>query len=157
MILYLDTSSLVKLYIEEPHSDLVLSWAGAAEASATSRVAYPEALSAFSRRFNRGDLTDQEMALACESLARQWPAFVLLPVDERKAGELVLDHLLRGFDAVHLAAALDLRRCFPSEDVVFSSFDSALLKAARSEGLSTLHLTIQEGLVMEDTAPYVWW
>ena len=150
MILYLDTSSLVKLYVEETHSDLVQNWAGAAEALATSRVAYPEALSAFSRRFHKGDLTDEEMDLACESLRSEWPAFVLLPVDERQAGRFVLDHLLRGFDAVHLAAAQDLAQRFPSEDIIFSSFDSALLKAARSEGLSTLHLTVREGLVMED-------
>jgi predicted nucleic acid-binding protein len=152
LILYLDTSSLVKLYIAEAHSALVQDWVEEAEAVATSRVAYPEALSAFSRRLNRGDLTITEMDLACELLAGEWPAFVLLPVHERQAGRLVLDHLLRGFDAVHLAAALDLWRSFPSEEVVFSSFDGALLRAARSEGLSTLHLTIQEGFVMEESS-----
>lgn len=150
MILYLDTSSLVKLYVAEAYSELVQDWVEEAAAVATSQVAYPEALSAFSRRLNRGDLTIDEMDLACELLAGEWSAYVLLPVQERKAGGLVLDHLLRGFDAVHLAAALDLWRSFPSEEVVFSSFDGALLKAARSEGLSTLHLTVQEGFVMEE-------
>lgn len=151
MILYLDTSSLVKLYVEEDGSDVVREWVEEAEAVATSRVTYPEALSAFTRRWNRGDLTDEEMSLARESLAGDWPIFILLPVDERRAGGLVIEHLLRGFDAVHLAAAKDLSELFPAEEVVFSAFDGALLRAARSEGLSTLHPAVREGFVMEDS------
>jgi uncharacterized protein len=139
VILYVDTSSLVKLYIEEAHSDLVREWAAEAEAVATSRVAYPEALSAFARRWNRGDLSDEELGLARESLDADWTAFLLLPLRERRAGELAVEHLLRGFDAVHLAAALDLFDQFRSTDLVFSSFDSALLKSAQTAGLSTLH------------------
>lgn len=155
MILYLDTSSLAKLYLEEDYSDLVRDWVEEAEAVATSRIAYPEALSAFVRRWNRGDLTNEEMSLARESFAGEWPIFVLLPVNERRAGGLVIEYLLRGFDAVHLAAAQDLSKSFPSEEIVFSSFDGALLRAARSEGLSTLHLTVQEGFVMEEWDPYI--
>ncbi|HKH43966.1 MAG TPA: type II toxin-antitoxin system VapC family toxin [Thermoanaerobaculia bacterium] len=151
MILYLDTSSLVKLYVDEDFSEIVREWVEAAEAVATSRVTYPEALSAFTRRWNRGDLTDEEMSLARESFAGDWPMFVLLPVNERRAGGLVLEHLLRGFDAIHLAAAEDLAERFPAEEVVFSSFDAALLRAARTEGLSTLHPTVLGGFVMEDS------
>ncbi len=151
MILYLDTSSLVKLYVDEDCSEIVREWVEEAEAVATSRVTYPEALSAFTRRWNRGDLTDEEMSLARESFAGDWPVFILLPVHERRAGGFVIEHLLRGFDAVHLAAAKDLSELFPSEEVVFSSFDAALLRAARSEGLSTLHPTVREGFVMEDS------
>jgi uncharacterized protein len=154
VILYLDTSSLVKLYVDEDCSDVVREWVEEAEAVATSRVTYPEALSAFARRWNRGDLTDEEMSLARESFAGDWPIFVLLPVDERRAGGLVIEHLLRGFDAVHLAAARDLSERFSSEDVVFSSFDAALLRAARAEGLSILHPKVREGFVMENSDLY---
>jgi uncharacterized protein len=149
VILYLDTSSLVKLYLEEAHSDVVREWAEVAEAVATSRVAYPEALSAFARRWDHGDLSNDGLDLAHEALDADWPAFLLLPLDERRAGALAREHLLRGFDAVHLAAALDLFDRFPAEDVVFSTFDTALLRAAHAAGLSTLHPTVQEGLVME--------
>jgi predicted nucleic acid-binding protein len=154
LILYLGTSSLVKLYVDEEGSEIVREWVEEAEVVATSRVTYPEALSAFARRWNRGDLTDDEMSLARESFAGDWPIFVLLPVNERRAGGLVIEHLLRGFDAVHLAAAQDLLAQFPSEEVVFSSFDGALLRAARTEGLSTLHATVREGFVMEESIPY---
>jgi predicted nucleic acid-binding protein len=151
VILYLDTSSLAKLYLDEAHSDLLRDWVEMLGVVATSLVAYPETLSAFSRRWNRGELTDEGMARACESFAGDWPAFILVPVNERRAGDLVLDHCLRGFDSVHLAAAWDLIDRFPSEDVVFSSFDAALLKAAHGSGFSILHPMVREGYVMEKT------
>ena len=75
MILYLDTSSLAKLYLEEDYSDLVRDWVEEAEAVATSRIAYPEALSAFVRRWNRGDLTDEEMSLAPGIVRRRMADF----------------------------------------------------------------------------------
>ncbi len=154
MILYLDTSSLVKLYLDEVGSAVVREWVEEAEAVATSRVAYPEALSAFARRWNRGDLTDEEMSLARESFAGDWPIFIHLPLHERRAGGLVVAHLLRGFDAVHLAAAQELAERFPAEEIVFSTFDGPLLRAARSEGLSTLHPVDREGYVMEEPDLY---
>jgi predicted nucleic acid-binding protein len=155
VILYLDTSSLVKLYLDEAHSDLMTEWAKGIGSVATSRVAYPEALSAFSRRWNRGDLTSEQWGLACESLAREWPTFFLIPLNELRAGAFVTEHLLRGFDAVHLAAACDLADRFPAEDIVFSSFDANLLEAARASGLLILHPVIRDGLVM-DSSGFPW-
>jgi len=154
LILYLDTSSLVKLYVDEEGSEAVREWVEEAEALATSRVAFPEALSAFTRRWNRGDLTDEEMSLARESFTADWPIFVPLPLNERRAGGLVLEHGLRGFDAVHLAAALDLAARFPAEEIVFSAFDRHLRGAARTTGLSTLYTSVREGFVMEEEALY---
>jgi predicted nucleic acid-binding protein len=150
VILYLDTSSLVKLYLDEAHSRVVRDWAEAAEAVATARIAYPETLSAFIRRWSQGDLRDDELELARESLDASWPTLILLPLNERRAGALVVDHFLRGFDAVHLAAAHDLFGSFRQEDVVFSSFDNALLRAAGATGLSFLHPGISSGFVMEE-------
>lgn len=138
MILYLDTSSLVKIYLEEPGSNLVREWAEAAEGIATSRVAYPEALSAFTRRREEGDLDSKAFDLVQESLRNDWTDFVLLPLNERRAGALVVRQLLRGFDAIHLAAALDLKDQIRGDGVVFSTFDRKLLRAARAEGIDSL-------------------
>jgi predicted nucleic acid-binding protein len=138
VILYLDSSSLVKIYLEEAESDLVREWMGVAEAVATSRVAYPEVLSAFTRRKEQGDFDLQAFELLQESLASDWASFVLLPVQERRAGALVVKHVLRGFDAVHLAAVSALRETLTGDSVLFSSFDGRLLRAARKEGISVL-------------------
>ena len=144
MILYLDTSSLVKIYLEEPRSDLVREWVDAAEMIATSRVAFPEALSAFARRKQRGDLDPQAFDLVRETMESDWPKLILLPLKERKAGDLAVKHLLRGFDAVHLAAASELRELLKSEGVVFSSFDNKLLGAARAEGIPLLVPSVED-------------
>ncbi len=138
MILYLDSSSLVKIYIEEVHSDLVREWVVAAEAVATSRVSYPEALSAFARRKEQGDLDSATLELLQETLDSDWSSFVLMPVKERRAGDFAVRHLLRGFDAVHLAAVAELRATLPADYVVFSSFDNKLVKAAGTEGIPLL-------------------
>jgi uncharacterized protein len=138
LILYLDTSSLVKLYLEEEHSDRVWEWTEAADGLATSQVALPEALSALARRAANGDLQRADLPKVHASLERDWSDFVVLPVEERRAGALALQHRLRGFDAVHLAAALSLRDLVGGDDVGFSAFDGKLLTAAREQGLSCL-------------------
>ncbi len=138
MILYADTSSLVKLYLEEDHSDSMRELVAAAEAVATSRVAYAEALSAFARRRQEGDLSDDDFDLVCETFDSQWPRLVLMPVKERPAGRLAVQHLLRGFDAIHLAAAVDLIGKVTPEGILFSSFDGRLLRAARAAGFSSV-------------------
>jgi uncharacterized protein with PIN domain len=51
MVLYLDTSSLVKLYVEEKDSSRVANLVGSSNVTATSLVAYAEARAAFARRF----------------------------------------------------------------------------------------------------------
>ena len=60
MFLYLDTSSLVKLFIEERHSDRVREWLDAVDVVLTCRVAYAEAASAFSRRRREGGITQAD-------------------------------------------------------------------------------------------------
>jgi predicted nucleic acid-binding protein len=154
MILYLDTSSLVKVYVKEVHSDLVREWFKAAKGIAISRVGYAEAMSAFARRRAQGDLDDDQFELVSETLSVHWSEFVLLPVRERKAGILAVKHFLRGFDAIHLAAAAELPSAFRDEPVLFSSFDTRLLGAARAERLDTLHLSSRDGLVMEPVVEY---
>ena len=49
MILYLDTSALVKVYVTEPFREPVVSAMQEAEAVASHRLAYVEAHAAFAR------------------------------------------------------------------------------------------------------------
>jgi predicted nucleic acid-binding protein len=154
MILYLDTSSLVKLYIEEEHCELVREWSTAAAQVATSRVARPETLSALARRAHRGDLAAGSFALITRAFESAWNDFIRLDLDEEFAGRLAIRHLLRGFDAIHLAAACELRDAVSPGVVLFSSFDLPLLRAARAEGLNCLAPEPWESEVMEPAAAY---
>jgi predicted nucleic acid-binding protein len=154
MILYLDTSSLVKLYVDEEHSELVREWATAATKIATSRVARPETLSALARRAQRGDLAAGSFALVSRAFESAWSDFIRLDLDEELAGRLAIRHLLRGFDAIHLAAACELRDSISPRAVLFSSFDLPLLRAARAEGIDCLTPEPWESEVMEASASY---
>lgn len=138
MILYLDTSSLVKLYLDEARADSVRRWALDAEVLATSRVAYPEAVAALARRSREGDLDPDAFKRVLLMLKQQWRDFAVLDLAEIEAGDLAVKHALRGLDAIHLAAALDLRQISPGVRIAFSSFDVRLNQAAAAEGLPVL-------------------
>jgi predicted nucleic acid-binding protein len=138
MILYLDTSSLVKLYLEETYSEAVHRWTQEADILATSRVAYPETLAALAQRWRAGDLDDTGFQQTTDTFKAQWPAFASLDLNETAAGELAITHALRGFDAIHLAAALELCREAADALVGFTAFDRRLIQAAKAEGLQVL-------------------
>lgn len=137
MILYLDTSSLLKLYLEEDHSDLVRSWVDRAQVLCSSRVALAEAMAAVARRWRLGDLDDDAFAAVRQALADDWPAFSSIDLNEEAAGELAVRLDLRGFDAIHLAAAVEVVTA-ASAPTFFSSFDKKLNRAAKAEGLAVL-------------------
>ncbi|HTP65227.1 MAG TPA: type II toxin-antitoxin system VapC family toxin [Geobacteraceae bacterium] len=139
MIVYLDTSSLVKLYVEETNSDMVRGWVAEAELVATCRVAYPETVSALTRRFRSGDLSASDYKALLQGFSDDWSSYVALDFDELEAGVLVKKHGLRGFDAVHLSAArLFINNVSRPAHLAFSSFDTSLNKAAINEGLTVL-------------------
>ena len=138
MILYLDTSSLVKLYVTESHSGLVRTWVEEAEIIATCRVAYPEMISALSKRFRTGDLVKREYDLLVKTFSGEWNRFAVIDFDEIDAGRLVTVYGLRGFDAVHLSAAALLRSSEKVPYVAFSSFDDKLNAAAAAEKFTVL-------------------
>lgn len=136
MILYLDTSSLVKLYVQEAGSDEVRDQVAEAALACTSVVAYAEARAAFARRWRERGLTAAEHRRAKQALDLDWPTLLTLEVDgalARRAGDLAERRRLRGFDSVHLASFLAIHEEFEAEEVRFSSFDRALNRAARSE------------------------
>ena len=134
MTLYLDTSSLVKLYVEEIGSDDVRELVAEAVVVSTSIVAYPETRAALARLRRRGDLSPAAFAAAKRSFERQWPAFLALDVTEpvgREAGELAERYALRGFDALHLASFAEIARKAGPAETRFSSFDDRLNNASR--------------------------
>lgn len=138
MILYLDTSALVKLYAEEEGTGVVERAVEEAEAVATSVVAYAEARAAFARKLREGVFSRENRDDAVEALDEDWGAFEKPEVTgdlALEAGNLAEEHALRGFDAVHLASALLVREVYAGQDdgeteVVFLGFDSDLTRAA---------------------------
>lgn len=134
MTLYLDTSSLVKLYVDETGSDDVRDRVAQAAVVATSIVAYAETRAAFARLRRSGDLSPAKFAGARRAFEAQWPAFLTLEVTHavgREAGELAERYALRGFDAIHLASFAEIARRAGPAETGFSSFDDRLNRASR--------------------------
>lgn len=134
MTVYLDTSSLVTLYVDEPGSGAVRTDIARAAVVATSVIAYPEARAAMARRYREGALTRAAFSAAKRSLDADWPKYLAVVVTEglcREAGRLAERYALRGYDSVHLASYLEVARHAGAVDTRFSSFDVSLNDAAK--------------------------
>jgi predicted nucleic acid-binding protein len=132
--LYLDTSSLVKLYVSEVGSDEVHALVDPVAIVATSIVAYPETRAALARLRRSGDLSPARFTAAKREFDAQWPSFLALDVTaplSREAGDFAERYALRAFDAIHLASFAEVARRAGARDTRFSSFDDRLNKAAR--------------------------
>ena len=140
MILYLDTSALVKLYVREPGSRALRRHAAKAGALATSVVAYAETRAAFARLKQSRVSSDARHQQRVQQLERDWEALLrveLAPDVLRSAGDLAEIYGLRGFDSIHLASALWLKARV-SESVDFAAFDQRLGAAASKAGLTVV-------------------
>lgn len=97
MRLYLDTSALLKLYVEEDDSDFVEGAVQATETTATSIITYVETRSAFSRR-RRDGLTLADYHRVVREFDREGERYFVIPVTDslvKSAGKLAETHGLR--------------------------------------------------------------
>lgn len=134
MTLYLDTSSLIKLYVAETGSDAVQQAVGEATAVSTSFVAYAETRAALARLRREGQLTGPELSSAKRQFEEEWPSYLAVEVTDalcRVAGQLAETYSLRGFDSIHLASFAEVARRAGRDETRFSSFDDRLNHAAR--------------------------
>ena len=134
MTLYVDTSSLIKLYVSEAGSDVVRQLVGDASVVATSVVAYAETHAALARLRRDAVLTASKVASAKRHFEEEWPTYLTLEATDvlcRAAGELAEKYRLRGFDSIHLASFAEVAHRAGTDDTRFSSFDDRLNQAAR--------------------------
>ncbi len=138
MKLYLDTSALVKLYVDEHGSALVRSRVHEAELVATSEIAYLETRSALARRRREKAFSLAAHRRLLEDFEIDWDRYLKVAATMtliRSAAGFADRHPLRANDALHLASAALLRN---GEDVMFASWDDTLDRAAKREGFTLL-------------------
>jgi len=140
VILFCDTSALVKLYIVEAGSKELKARVLEAEAVAVCRITWAEAHAALSRRAREvvEDAVGIEQAKA--ALARDWPHLVVLDVSQTLvalAGEYADTFALRAYDSIQLAAASEAGRVSQTH-IFFACFDTRLNRAAKVLGMQCL-------------------
>ncbi len=113
MITYLDTSALIKLYIKEEGTEIIRKAIESADLVATSKVAYVEARAVLSRLRQEKMIKEKDYKLIKKSLQQDWNKYLVVELTDKVidlGGDLTEKYNLRGFDAIHLASALILKK-----------------------------------------------
>lgn len=137
MILYADTSALVKKYVREAGSEEVLACFAGFETAATAALTQVEMAAALAKAARQGWADEAGLREAWQDFLLHWPAYIRIPVSvaivERASG-LAWKHGLRAYDAIHLACARFWQES-SGEEILFACFDQRLRQAASAEGL----------------------
>jgi len=138
MILYLDASSLVKRYVEEPGSEEVTHAIDAAKLVGTVTITRVEISAAMGKAVRLEIIAREEASQGLHAFRQDWADLVQLQVTDlliSRADVLAWEHGLPGYDAVQLAAA-SLWQEMLGEGVTLSTFDRRLWATAREVGLA---------------------
>lgn len=132
MITYIDTSTLLKLVVEEAGSDVAAVIWDSADALASVGLVVVEVRAALAEAHRAGRLTADQHREAKREGEALIEELHLVDVGEgliAAAADLTEAEGLRGYDAVHLAGALLV------EAEILTSADGALCEAAAGQGL----------------------
>jgi predicted nucleic acid-binding protein len=141
-VIYLDTSALVKRFVQEKGSPVVQSLFQSANGVATAKIAYAEIFAGLTRKLRERNLSRAQYSTACRQFESDWHAYVRVELQDDillLARDLIQRHPLKGFDAVHLASALRLKVAL-GEEIRFAAADKNLLRAAQIEKLETINV-----------------
>jgi predicted nucleic acid-binding protein len=153
-VLYLDSSALIKLYIQERGTASVRQRLAdeetAGRAPATSVLTFAEVHAALMRRRNDKSLSNRTFMSSRSSFDADWAAS-FSPIDLTAGVLLIVREVvslgLKGADAVHLASAIWLRDAISlglatgtkSDPFVFATSDKKLAKAAMRRRLEVFN------------------
>lgn len=132
MKLYLDSSALVKRYLEEKDSEQVANLCAQADTLVSSVISFTEVFSSLNRRLREKQLKPAQYRQCKAAFLKEYEEMSLRPVSVEilsVSAALLEKFSLRAMDALHLASALD------SQPDLFVSFDNHQLAAAKTLGL----------------------
>ena len=141
---YLDTSALIKLYIEEEGTARVIGVTEGADAHdvVILDIARVESRSAIRRRERESDISRAEANRILSRMEDDISSFFLVQPSSsavlEEAARLVDRYSLRALDALQLAGCLVFQRDAPGP-VTFVCADAPLCRAAESERLAILN------------------
>lgn len=136
MIVYFDTSALIKLILEEEGTEIADELWLSAQQRVASILVYPEAGAALAAAQRAKRIELPVLRKVQKDLTSLCQAITLIEVDEvlsKQAGNLAEQYRLRGYDAVHLATAITVN----DGDLVLATWDRDLNAAAIFAGCDT--------------------
>jgi predicted nucleic acid-binding protein len=137
MMLYIDSSALVKCYAQEPGALDTIDLLDGADMVASSPITRVEVSSALARAVREGLLSPKAGREAYAAFCDEWRSMIQVPVAERvlvRAQELLWANGLRAYDALQLASALVWQERLAA-DVTIATFDRRLAAAAGTAGV----------------------
>lgn len=143
-VYFLDSSALAKRYVAETGSVWVSSLVNPAAGHRlhVARITAAEVMAAIARRAREGSLGPIEAEAAARRLRADLLALLRIsevsPAVVASAMDLAWRHGLRGYDAVQLAAALELHRSYRDAGITMTALcaDAHFNTAATAEGLT---------------------
>jgi predicted nucleic acid-binding protein len=137
VILYLDSSALVKFYLEERGSVEVREVYRDAEQAGTVLITKAEVSAGLAKAHRMGLVSEEDARKARSLFHKEWSGIIHVAVSEiltSRADDLAWPHGLRGYNAVHLAAALLWQESI-NLPISVATFDTNLWEAANNVGL----------------------
>lgn len=141
MIIYCDTSALMKVYALEQYSDWTLKQVASARPCTVSQVTWVEMCAALALKGRTNQITSAQVTSAMHRLKTEWGGYTQLAIDNAliaTAGELALAFGLRAYDSLQLASAARVHH-YSSEAMSLCCFDRQLNAAAVALGIHTLN------------------
>lgn len=145
---YLDSSAIVKIYIQEPGSDWIRTLRRRSQNVEITicEISDAEVFAAFYRRYRSGELSTNILQNACNLFRNDFEKlYVRLPVTKTVIDtgmQLIQKHPLRGYDSIQLATAISFLNELQKLDgelMNFISADDILNDAAQAEGLAVIN------------------
>ena len=147
-IIYLDTSALLKLYVQERRSEEVSALLELADGAGTSILTYTEMASAMARAVRMQLISNNEAESTWKNFLHDWPEFTRLkisaPLTER-AASMAWEFGLRGYDAMHLASALTWQDALETS-ISLATFDQLLWGAGQKAGIAIWPENLEGGV-----------
>ena len=136
-ILYLDTSALVKQYVQELGSNDVQKLIRSSDHSGTSLVTRAEMAAALARAGRMKLIPSREGEATWNQFLMDWSSISRLRISRQiidRASIFAWEYPLRGYDAVHLASAVLWQETLETQ-ITLATFDRELWSAGSRAGL----------------------
>jgi predicted nucleic acid-binding protein len=140
VILFCDTSGLMKLLVDEAQSDQLRQISTTVDAIGVYRISWAESMAALARLEREEPVCSDDLEQARQHLIQSWQTFTIVEVSQplvETAGRFAYAFALRGYDSVQLAAAHELHGN-AEQTVLFACYDRRLNQAAQLLQLEVL-------------------